>query len=122
MSHADNGTVDMGKLAALKEHHFLNQMAHNLNAKFGLSNDRAKQIAIVAHQFNKLAGSRELTEKDADIFASEVIGVNFKNVEIAVKESMRGNSSLLDKVLGEIAHKNGTSPENMNAMISSIFF
>ncbi len=122
LSHADNGTVDMGKLAALKEQHYLNQMAGQLNAKFGLSADRAKEIATVAHQFNKLAGTRELTEKDADVFAVSIIGKNMKDIELAVKESMKGNSNLLDEVLNTVGSKNGISPERTMDVINAIFY
>jgi flagellar biosynthesis/type III secretory pathway protein FliH len=121
LSHADNATVDMEKLAALKEQHYLNQMAVQLNAKFGLSGDRARQVAKVAHQFNKLAGTRELTEKDANVFAVEVIGKNMKEVEVAVKESMNGNSALLDEVLATIGTTNGLSSENTMEIITTIF-
>jgi len=122
LSHADNGTVDMGKLAALKEQHYLNQMAGQLNAKFGLSADRAQEIAIVAHQYNKLAGTRELTEKDADVFAVSIIGKNMKDIETAVKESMKGNSDLLNEVLTTVGSKNGISPERTMDVINAIFY
>lgn len=121
LSHADNGTVDMEKLASLNEQHYLNQMAVQLNAKFGLSADRAIQVAKVAHQFNKLSGTRELTEKDADVFAVEVIGKNMKEVEVAVKESMKGNSVLLDEVLATVGTTNGISSENTMEIITTIF-
>ena len=45
-SHADNSTVDMEKLAALKEQHYLNQMAGRLTVKFGLSHTRAREISV----------------------------------------------------------------------------
>ena len=122
LSHANNGTVDMEKLASLKEQHYLNQMAVQLNAKFGLSVNRAKEVAIVAHQFNKLSGTRELTEKDANSFAMEVAGVNMKEVENAIKKSLKGDSALLNEVLGSISKRNGISSENVNEMISQIFF
>lgn len=122
MNRADNGTVDMEKLASLKERHFLNQMAKQLSAKFGLSSDRAADIATVAHQFNKLAGTRELTEKDANVFAVEVIGKNLKEVEAAVSESLKGESAKLDQMLKDIAGHNQTTPENVNRIIGEIFF
>lgn len=122
LSHADSGTVDMEKLASLKEAHYLNQMAQQIQAKFGLSSDRAQNIATVAHQFNKLSGSRELTEKDANVFAVGVIGKNLKDVEAAVAQSLKGDSAQLDSMLKEIAGHNGTSPENVNRIIGEIFF
>ena len=122
MNFADNGTVDMEKLASLKEQHYLNQMANQLEVRFALSADRAKEIAVVAHQFNTLAGTRELTDKDANVFAVSVIGKNLIEVEGAVKESMQGNSGSLSSMIQDIATHNNTSPENVNAMITEIFF
>lgn len=122
LSHSDSGTVDMEKLAALKEQHYLNQMKEQLMAKFGLNNERSAQIAKVSHQFNKLAGSRELTEKDANSFAKEVIGHNLKDIESAIKKSLKGDSTLLNDLVTDIADHNETNSENVNAMISSIFF
>lgn len=122
LSHADSGTVDMEKLASMKEQYFLNQMGKQIEAKFGLSFERSMEVAKVAHQFNKLAGSRELTDKDADSFASSIIGHNLKEVEGAMKKSMEGDSSALNSLLEDIATKNETSPENVNKIIRTIFF
>lgn len=122
LSHADASTVDMEKLATIKEQYFLNQMGQQIQARFGLSSERSKEIAVVAHQFNKLAGTRELTDKDADAFAVSIIGHNLKDIESAVKKSAKGESELLNKMLSDIADHNKTSPENVNSIISTIFF
>lgn len=122
MNYADNGTVDMEKLASLKEQHYLNQMSEQLRARFALSADRAKDIAVVAHQFNKLAGTRELTDKDANVFAVEVIGKNLKDIETAVTKSLKGESEDFKSMLNDIAKHNETSPENVNKIIGEIFF
>ena len=122
MSHADNGTVDMEKLAALKEKHYLNQMGRQIQARFGLSADRSMKIATVAHQFNKMSGTRQLTEKDAELFAVGVIGTSLKNVEKAMEKSMKGDSELFNNLLSDIATHNDTTPEKVNGIISTIFF
>lgn len=121
-SHADGGTVDMEKLASLKEQHFLNEMSSQIQARFGLSQTRAKEIAVVAHQFNKNAGMRELTQKDAEVFAKEVIGADLNSINEAVSKSLKGESSDLDKMLVNIADHNQTSPENVNRIIMELFF
>ena len=114
--------IVVSHLASLKEQFYLNQMANQIEVRFGLSTDRAKEIATVAHQFNTLAGTRELTEKDANVFAVSVIGKNLKDVEAAVKSSMQGDSASLNAMLQEIATHNNTSPEKVNTIISEIFF
>ena len=122
LSHADSSTVDMEKLATIKEQYYLGQMGQQLQARFGLSAERSKEIAVVAHQFNKLAGTRELTDKDADAFAISVIGHNLKDIENAVKKSAKGESEVLNEMLSDIAEHNKTTPENVNSIISTIFF
>lgn len=97
-------------------------MAQQLKVCFALSADRSREIAKVAHQFNKLAGTRELTEKDANVFSVAVIGKSLKDVEKAVKESMQGNSENFKSMLDEIAAHNKTSPEKINQIISEVFF
>jgi len=121
-SHPETDLKAMEKLAALKEKHYLNQMGRQIQAKFGLSSDRSLKIAKVAHQFNQLSGSRELTEKDAELFAVGVMGASMKDVEVAMKKSMKGESELFDKLLNDIASHNGTTPEKVNGIISQIFF
>ena len=121
-NHADNGSVDMEKLASLKEQFYLNQMAQQLEVRFALSSERSKEIAKVAHQFNKLAGSRELTEKDANVFSVAVIGKSIKDIEKAMKASLQGDSTELKAMLNEIAVHNKTSPETVNRIITEVFF
>lgn len=122
LNHADSGSVDMEKLAALKEQHYLSQMAAQVQVKFGLSAERSKEIATIAHQFNRLAGTRELTEKDSNVFAVGVIGASMTDIEAAVKKSLKGDSKDLDVLLEDIAQVNKTTPENVSNIINQIFF
>ena len=121
-SSAGSGTVDMGKLAALKENHYLGQISNQLQSKFGLSNKSARQVSLVVHQYNKLAGSRSLTEADAKTFSQNLIGFDIGTVEGAFKDSLKGDSTKLNGMLEQASSKLGTSPENFNRMISTIFF
>jgi hypothetical protein len=117
-----SGTVDMGKLAALKENHYLIQISNQLQGKFGLSTKTAKQVSLVVHQYNKLAGSRSLTEADAKSFSKNLIGFDITTVEEAFKQSLKGDSSKLNGMLNKASSNLGTTPENFNQMISTIFF
>jgi flagellar biosynthesis/type III secretory pathway protein FliH len=122
LNHADNGTLDMEKLSALKEKHYLTQMSHQIQVRFGLSSDRSYNIAKAANQFNKLSGTRELTDKDAELFATNVIGIDIKSIENALAKSMKGDSKLLNELLKSVAVHNETSPEKVNQIITEIFF
>lgn len=118
----DAGSVDIEKLAALKERHYLNQMSSQLSARFGLSFESAGRIATIAHQFNRLAGSRVLTDEDASAFSKELIGFDMGEIKNAVKNSMKGESQDLNKLLEEASGKVGVTPEKMNRMISELFY
>ena len=120
-SHADSGSVDMEKLAALKEKHYLNQISMQLQATYSLDRDAASKIARVAHQFNKVSGSRNMSEKDAKAFSKELVGFDLALVRGAVKDSMKGNSSKLNELMNKASKTMGTSPEQLNKMILKIF-
>lgn len=121
-SHDAGGSVDMEKLAALKEQFYLNAMGSQLQSNFGLSSESAKRIATVAHQYNKIGSSRSLTEKDASAFSKELIGFDMAEIEGAVKKSAQGQSNDLKGLLDQASKKIGTTPENFNKMISEIFY
>lgn len=121
-SHSDSSSVDMEKLAALKEKFYLNAMSSQIQTRFSLSKESSDRIATIAHQFNKLGSSRTLTEKDASNFSRELIGFDMKEIETAVKKSAQGESSDLNNLLKAASDKVGTSPENFNKMISEIFY
>lgn len=122
LNHADGGSVDLEKLAALKEQHYLGAIKNQLSAKFGLSASSAGKIANVVHQFNKTAGSRELTVEDASAFSKNLVGFDMASIEGAVKKSAKGESNDLDLLLDKAAGKLDMSPENFNNMITTIFF
>jgi hypothetical protein len=120
-SHADSGSVDMEKLSALKEQHYLNQMSRQLQANYSLDQKSANRIAKVANQFNKISGSKNMSEKDAEVFSKELIGFDLALVRGAVKDSMKGNSTKLNDLMDKASKTMGTSPEQLNKMISKIF-
>lgn len=120
--NADAGSVDIEKLAALKERHYLNEMSAQLSARFGMGFESASRVATVAHQFNRLAGSRALTDEDASAFSKELIGFDMADIEGAVKKSLKGESNDLNELLNQASDKVGVSPEKMNRMISELFY
>ncbi|MEK6626516.1 MAG: hypothetical protein AABY86_16230, partial [Bdellovibrionota bacterium] len=89
--------------------------------KFGLSAGRAERVAMVADQWAKLKG-RELTEKDANAFSRDLIGVNISDVQAAVKKSMQGSSQDLNLLMEKAAKANETTPEQISKIMGKIFF
>lgn len=122
LNHADGGSVDLEKLAALKEQFYLGAIKNQLSAKFGLSTASATKIANIVHQFNKAAGSRELTTEDASAFSQNLVGFDMNSIENAVRKSAKGESSDLTKLVEKAAGNLDMSPESFNNMITTIFF
>jgi flagellar biosynthesis/type III secretory pathway protein FliH len=115
-------SVDMEKLAALKQQHYLNEMSKQLEARFGLSRSSSNRIATIAHQYNLLGNTRELTAEDASNFSKELIGFDMNQIQNAFKKSMKGDSKELNSLLNSASSKVGTSAEKFNQMINEIFF
>lgn len=114
--------VDMEKIAALKEKHYLNEMTNQLVSKYSLSRSSASNIATISHQYNKTSGSRELTEADASQFSKNLIGFDIAQIETAFKKSLKGDSKDLKGLLEKASRNIGTSSEQFNNMVSEIFY
>lgn len=115
-------SVDMEKLASLKERHYLNEMSKQIQARFALSTKSSQRIATIAHQYNKLSGSRELTKEDASNFSKELVGFDMNQIQNAFRKSMKGDSKDLNSLLDNASKKVGTDSEKFNQMINEIFF
>lgn len=119
---ASMGSKDLEKRAAAAERYFVGQVANQIKGRFGLSAERSLQIAKVSNLWNKFATSRSVTDADADAYSQALIGVNLKDVERAVKDSMEGRPAALNGLLETAAQVNGTSPENVSRIMNQIFF
>lgn len=112
---------DTLKRAAVVEQYLVAEMAQQVKGKFGLSAERSLKIAKAANHFRKYSSTRALTAEDTNAYASEIMGVDFKSVEKAVESSMKGNVSAFSSVIEKAAEKNGTTPEKMSEIVSSLF-
>jgi hypothetical protein len=97
-------------------------MAAKLASEFGLSDDRSIKVAKLAASWNKLSQTRALTNADADAFSQELSGVSIADMENAEKAMIGGSMSEMNAVLSRAAEVNGTSSENMNAIMMKLFF
>jgi hypothetical protein len=113
---------DMDKAAALAESFQVEQTAANLSAEFGLSEERSLKVAKLAASWEKLSKSRALTNADADAFSYELTGVSIDDMENAEKAMMSGSMTELNSVIAKAAEVNGTSSENMSAIMMKLFF
>lgn len=116
------GSKDLEKRAAAVERYLVSEMGKQISARFGLSQERSMQIAKVSNLWRKYASSRAVTDADASAYSEALIGVNLKQVEGAVRDSMKGDSASLNELLKQAAEVNGTSPENVSRIMNQVFF
>lgn len=112
---------DMDKAAAFAEAYAVETNAAHIAAEFGLSDERSIKVAKLAASWEKLAKSRALTDADADAFSRELTGVSITDMENAEKAMMGGSMSELKSVLDRAAEVNGTTSENMAAIMTKLF-
>ena len=107
---------DLEGLAAKLENQSAEMLSDKLSAQYGLSNDRADVVAKNIFAYNKLSSKRALTKKEKDFFANELLGANYNQVMNSFSSGV-GVENLLEKA----ADVNGTSPEQVSAIINELF-
>ena len=112
---------DTLKRAAAVEQYLVVEMAKQVKAKFGLSNERSIKVAKASNHFRKFSSSRALTAEDTNAYASEILGSDFKAIEKAYEASAKGNFSDLSGLIEKAAVKNEVSPEKMGQIINNFF-
>ena len=113
---------DLDKAAAFVESYKSERLASNIASEFGLSEERSTKIAKLAATWEKLSKVRGLTNEDADAFAQELAGVNFAQINKAVSSMEQGSASEMGELVSKAAEVNGTSSENMSAIMMKLFF
>ena len=113
---------DMDKAAAIVEAYNVESTAAGIAAQFGLSEERSLKVAKLAASWEKLAKTRALTNADADAFSYELTGVSISDMENAEKAMLGGSLSEMNAVLNKAAEVNGTTSENMSAIMMKLFF
>jgi flagellar biosynthesis/type III secretory pathway protein FliH len=113
---------DLEKRAAVAEKYLVIQMGKQIATKFGLSNDRAVQVAKIANHWRKYSTTRAVTADDADAFSTELMGSNMKEIESAVKGSLSGDSAELNSLIEKAAAVNKVSSEQMSQVMNQLFF
>jgi hypothetical protein len=117
-SEASDSIKDVDLIGANIENVRAEKLEEALSATYGLSTERAQVVAKNISAYQKLTSKRSLTEKEKNFFSTEVLGVSFKDAQNALTS---GNSEDLNKLLENAALKNGTSPEQVSAILNEIF-
>lgn len=110
---------DLQKIAAFKQSVNISRSTETLKARFGLSDDRAREVARLAVQ---LAGRspRSMTDADYDSFSMELTGSSIRQMRAAMSASREGNTGLYNDLVDKAAKVNGVGPEHMNEIIKGL--
>lgn len=111
---------DTLKRAAAVEQYLVVEMSKQVS-KLGLSAERSLKIAKAANHFRKFSSKAALTAEDTNAYASEIIGSDIKSLEKAFEGSLKGDASAFNSAMEKAASQNGTSAENMSAIVSKLF-
>ena len=111
---------DLAKVAALKEVVALNKKAKFLSSSFGLSLDRANEVARLAAHWKK-ASLKGMTDKEQDNFSTELLGFSITQGKSALEASFGGDSSKLSALVDQAAGQNGITPEHATKLMSKVF-
>ena len=107
---------DLAKLAAFRQHIQLKKATSNIQAQFGLSEERSQSVAKLAVQLAKTPKA-SMTTQDYDNFSQELLGSSITEFQKATKQSFEGDSSKLQDLMSKAAQVNGVGPEQMSKIM-----
>jgi hypothetical protein len=110
---------DMEKAGALLEGLKVEHAATYLEENFGLSEDRSWDVAKLVVNWEKVSKNRSMTNRDASVFANELLGADLPTWERAIKKSFSGESADYDELIKRAAQVNGITPEHVYEIINS---
>jgi hypothetical protein len=108
---------DLELIEALKEDVAEKFVAHKLKNELALSTNRASKMARMLTKYRRLTKSRELTFAEKNQFALDAVGVNFNDIEKAIKGKAEGREDEYKKLLDKAAQTNKTSPEKIGEFL-----
>jgi hypothetical protein len=107
---------DLEAIGAQMEDYGHQELSEKLTAEYGLSVDRAKNVAKSIQAYKKITTKRSLTAKEQDFFSQNLLGVDYKKVSASFT-----SGEGMDELLERAADVNGTSPEQVSAIINEVF-
>lgn len=107
-------------VAALEEEASKLFITSKLTSEFSLSHKRAQELAQLVTNYQKLENSRELTTSEKDKFALDALGVNYTEIESALKEKSSGNEDAYKSLLKKAAKVNKTTSEEIGRFFDEV--
>ncbi len=114
-SLSSSSSKDLESMGAKIENMSAMDLSENLVADYGLSEDRAQKVARTINAYQRITSKRSLTGREQNAYSQELLGVDYKKAEKAI---MQGDN--FDQLMEDAAEKNGTSPEQVSAIIRDL--
>lgn len=113
-------TKDLQKIAAFKQAYELNASAQKVQQKYGLSLERATQVAKLAIQ---VKNTPKMSSDDYDSLSQQLLGVPVAKLDNAMAKVANGDTSAsndVDDIINQAAKTNGVGPEQARALLNTL--
>jgi hypothetical protein len=110
---------DARKANALVEQIKVNKAKDVLSIEFGLSNQRATEVAGLAVQLNSMDKSH-LTVVEYNRFSKAIVGSSIDDLQAAAIAELEGDNSAIESAYAKAAEVNGSSKAHMKKLINSM--
>ena len=111
---------DFETMAALGEQKALTQISTKFKLSLNLSDARSRELGKLYYRWQKLESKRELTDAEKSIFATEALGVSYKDAELAIAAKVVGDEKAYTALLETAAEKNRTTPEKIGQFLEEM--
>ena len=111
---------DLEKIAAFQQAYDIQSSALKVQKKFGLSLERASEVAKLAIQ---VKNTPKMSTDDYDSLSQQLLGVPVAKLDRAIQSSANnesGASSEVDDIINQAASTNGVGPEQARQLLNSM--
>lgn len=111
---------DFETLAALGEEKSVKLISNKFKLSMNLSEDRSQELGKLYYRWQKLENKRELTDAEMSIFATEALGVSYKDAQKAIIDKIAGDETAYKDLLDKAALVNKTTPEKIGMFLDQL--
>ncbi|MDH4468589.1 MAG: hypothetical protein QE271_11060 [Bacteriovoracaceae bacterium] len=105
----------------IQEKYLVSSLQNQLVDNYGLKEERALQVAILANKFIRTSGERSFSATEASLLSKEVLGSDVATISSAVEASATGNSDALNAVVKNAAAVNQISEAQAQKILFKLF-
>lgn len=111
---------DLQKIAAFKQSYEVNASAQKVQQKFGLSLERATQVAKLAIQ---VKNTPKMSSDDYDSLSQQLLGVPVAKLDKTIIKVANGDATAsqdVNDIIDQAAKTNGVGPEQARSLLNSL--